>query len=153
MRGHFTHVTGLHITAELSPQFVGAGFNHGVMRDADDCAVGTIQGHRDPSRLPEQLIQFFLKSRRRFIHESASLGSSRVPKPPSGRNLPRNPHVLLLTFSTPERRAQKLTCTPARIPINCEIDQANALCTIDPFSVSSSGDTRRLLIDNDSRRL
>jgi hypothetical protein len=72
MRGHLSHVTGLHRTAELSPQFVGAGFDHRVVRDADDCTVCAIQGHRNPGGLLKQLIQLFLKCRRRFIHESAS---------------------------------------------------------------------------------
>ena len=72
MRGHFPHVSGLHRTAELSAQFVGAGFDHRVMRDADDLAVCAIQGHRNPGGLLKQLIQLFLKRRRRFIHDSAS---------------------------------------------------------------------------------
>jgi hypothetical protein len=72
MRGHLSHVIGLHRTAELSPQFVGTGFDHGVVRDADDRAVGAIQGHRNSGGLLKQLIQRFLKRRRRFIHESAS---------------------------------------------------------------------------------
>jgi hypothetical protein len=42
------------------------------MRDADDRTVGAIQGHRNPRGLLKQLIQLFLKHRRRFIHESAS---------------------------------------------------------------------------------
>jgi len=72
MRGHFSHVTGLHRPAELSSQFVGAGLDHGVVRDAHDSAVCTIQGHRDSGGLLKQLIQLFLKRRRRFVHESAS---------------------------------------------------------------------------------
>jgi hypothetical protein len=72
MRGHFPHVTGLHRTAELSPQLVGAGFDHRVVRDANDRPIGAIQGHRNPGGLLKQLIQLFLKRRRRFIHESAS---------------------------------------------------------------------------------
>jgi hypothetical protein len=72
MRGHFSHVAGLHRAAELSPQLVGAGFDHRVMRDANNRTVCAIQGHRDPSRLLKQLIQLFLKRCRRFIHESAS---------------------------------------------------------------------------------
>lgn len=72
MSGHFSHVTGLHGAAELSPQFVGAGFDHRVVRHADDRPVCSIQGHRNPGRFLKQLIQFFLKLRRRFIHESAS---------------------------------------------------------------------------------
>jgi hypothetical protein len=71
MRGHFPHVTGLHGATELSPQFVGTGLDHRVVRDADDRPVGTIQGHRDPGGLLKQLIQLFLKRRRRSIHESA----------------------------------------------------------------------------------
>lgn len=72
MRGHFSHVTGLHRPAELSPQLVGAGLDHGVVRDAHDGTVGTIQGHRDSGGLPKPLLQLFLKRRRRFVHESAS---------------------------------------------------------------------------------
>jgi hypothetical protein len=72
MRGHFSHVTGLHRPAELSPQLVGAGLDHRVVRDAHDRAVGTIQGHRDSGGLLKQLLQLLLKRRRRFVHESAS---------------------------------------------------------------------------------
>jgi hypothetical protein len=73
MRGHFSHVTGLHRPAELSPQFVGAGFDHRVVRNANDRTVCAIQGHRNPGGLLKQLIQLFLKRRRRFVHESASV--------------------------------------------------------------------------------
>lgn len=72
MPGQFSHVTGLHGTTESSSQFVGAGFDDGIVRDANDRAVGAIQGHRDPGGLLKQLIQLLLKHRRRFIHESAS---------------------------------------------------------------------------------
>jgi hypothetical protein len=72
MRGHFSQVTGLHRAAELPPQFVGAGFDHRVVRDANERTVCAIQGHRDPGGLLKQLIQLLLKRRRRFIHESAS---------------------------------------------------------------------------------
>ena len=72
MRGHLPHVTGLHRTAELSSQFMGAGFDHRVVRNANDRTVCAIQGHRDPGGLPQQLIQPFLKRCHRFIHESAS---------------------------------------------------------------------------------
>jgi hypothetical protein len=72
MRGHFPHMTSLDCTAELSPQFVGAGFDHGVVRDTDDGPVGAIQGHRNAGSLLKELIQFFLKHRSRFIHESTS---------------------------------------------------------------------------------
>jgi hypothetical protein len=72
MRGHFSHVTGLHSTAELSPEFVGTGFDHRVVRDADNRTVCAIQGHRNPGGLLKQLIQLFLQRRRRSIHESAS---------------------------------------------------------------------------------
>jgi hypothetical protein len=72
MRGHFSHVTGLHGTAELSPQFMGAGFDHRVVRNAHDRAVGAIQGHGNSGGLLKELIQLFLKCRRRFIHDSTS---------------------------------------------------------------------------------
>jgi hypothetical protein len=72
MRGQFSHVTGLDRPAELSSQFVGAGFDHRIVRDAHDRTVGPIQGHRNLSRLLKQLVQLFLKRRRRSIHESAS---------------------------------------------------------------------------------
>jgi hypothetical protein len=65
-------VTGLHGAAELSPEFMGTGFDHRVVRDADNRTVCAIQGHRDPGGLLKQLIQLFLKRRRRSIHESAS---------------------------------------------------------------------------------
>jgi hypothetical protein len=74
MRGHFSHVTGLHGPAELSPQFVGAGFDHRVVRDTNNRPVCAIQGHRNPGGLLKELIQLFLKRRRRFIHEPASAG-------------------------------------------------------------------------------
>ena len=72
MGGHVTHVTGLDCTAELSPQFVSAGLDHRVVRDANDRTVCTIQGHRNPGGLLEQLVQLFLERRRRFIHDSVS---------------------------------------------------------------------------------
>jgi hypothetical protein len=72
MRGHFSHMGGLDRAAELSPHLVGAGFDNRVVRDADDGPVGAIQGHRHPSHLAKELIQFLLKSRRRYIHESTS---------------------------------------------------------------------------------
>lgn len=53
---------------------MAAGFDHRVVRDTHDRTVGTIQGHRHPRGLVQQLIEFFLKRRRRFIHESASTG-------------------------------------------------------------------------------
>jgi hypothetical protein len=73
MRGHFSHVTGLHRAAESSPQFVGAGLDYRIVRHADDRPVCAIQGHRNTGGLLKQLVQFFLKRRRRFIHESASV--------------------------------------------------------------------------------
>ena len=72
MRGQFSHVAGLDGAAELSPHFVGAGFDDRVVRDADDGPVGAIQSHRNPSGLLKELIQFLLKRRCRFIHESTS---------------------------------------------------------------------------------
>jgi hypothetical protein len=72
MRGQFSHVCGLDRAAELSPHFVGAGFDNRVVRDADDGPVGAVQGHRHPSGLAKELFQFLLKSRRRYIHESTS---------------------------------------------------------------------------------
>lgn len=63
---------GLHRAAELSPELVGACFDHRVMRDTDDRSVGAIQGHRNLGGLLKQLIQLFPKCRRQFIHESAS---------------------------------------------------------------------------------
>jgi hypothetical protein len=81
MRGHFPHVTGLHFPAELSSQLVSPGFNHGVVRNAHDGAVGTIQGHRDSGGLMEQLFQLFLKRCRCISHESTSVpAESRFPK-------------------------------------------------------------------------
>jgi hypothetical protein len=102
MGRQFSHVSGLHRTAQLSPQLMGAGFDHGVMRDADDRPVGPIQGHRHSGSLSKQLIQTFLKRRCRSVHESASVwGQEWGPKVPSGRTLPRNRQVPLLTFCTP----------------------------------------------------
>jgi hypothetical protein len=72
VRSHFSHVSGLHRATEPSPQLVGTGFDHRVVRDANDRAVCAIQGHRNPGGLLKQLIQLFLKRRCRFIHESAS---------------------------------------------------------------------------------
>lgn len=81
MSGHLSHVTGLHRAAESSPQFVSAGLDDRVMRDTHDRAIDAIQGDRDTGGLPEQLIQFFLKRCRRFIHESASAeGGTASPK-------------------------------------------------------------------------
>jgi hypothetical protein len=109
--GHLPHVTGLHRAAESSPQFVSAGLDDRVMRDAHDRAVDAIQGDRDTSGLLQQLVQFFLKRRRRFVHESASAGRDWVPKVPSGRTLSQNRQVPLLTFCTRQQSAQKLACT------------------------------------------
>ena len=75
MRGQFSHVTGLRGPAESSPQFVGAGLDRRVVRDANDRPLCAIQGHRNPGGLLKQLIQLFLKRRDRFIHESASTRS------------------------------------------------------------------------------
>ena len=82
MSGQFSHVLGLHHAAELSPQFVGAAFDERVMGNAHDGAVGAIQGHRNLSSLLKQLVEFFLQHRRRFVHESASVRTSRDPQSP-----------------------------------------------------------------------
>jgi hypothetical protein len=72
MRSHLTHVSSLHLAAESSPQFMGSSFDDRVVRDADNRTICAIQGHRDPGSLSKQVLQLFLKRRRRFIHESAS---------------------------------------------------------------------------------
>lgn len=72
VRGHFPHVAGLHRTAELSSQFVGAGFDDGIVGHTDDRTVDAIQGHRDSGSFLQELVQFFLKRSCRSIHESAS---------------------------------------------------------------------------------
>lgn len=81
MRGEFSHVIGLNGTAELSTEFMGTRFDHRIVRNADDRAIGTIQGDRDAGRLLKQSIQRFLKCRRQSIHESASsLARTESPK-------------------------------------------------------------------------
>lgn len=77
MNGHFAHVTGLHRTAELPPQFVGAGLDHRIVRHTDDRAVGPIQSNRNSGRFLKQFVQLLLKSRCRSVHESASAGSEK----------------------------------------------------------------------------
>jgi len=62
----------LNLAAQPPPQFVSGGLDDGIMRDANNRTVCTIQGHRDPGALLKQLLQLFLKRRHRFVHESAS---------------------------------------------------------------------------------
>ena len=75
MIGQLTHVNGLHRTAEVPTEFVGASLDDRVMRHADDSAVCAVEGNRDPGGFLNQAFQLFLKGSCRSVHESASARS------------------------------------------------------------------------------
>jgi len=70
MPGELAHLPGLDPAAELAAQFMGAGLDHRVMGDADDGAVGPIEGHGDLRGLAQELIELVLECGRRPIHGS-----------------------------------------------------------------------------------
>jgi hypothetical protein len=81
LRGNFTHLTCLDLSAELLSQFVGAGLEHGVMRDADDRPFRPVQGDRDFGGFAQQLIEFLLQNHGLPIHGlTPSMPSLNPPK-------------------------------------------------------------------------
>jgi hypothetical protein len=83
MLGELAHLPGLDPAAELSPQFVGAGLDHRVMRETDEGALGAVEGHGDLRGLAQELVEFVLECGRRPIHGSTpSLSRSGPPELP-----------------------------------------------------------------------
>jgi hypothetical protein len=68
LRRDGAHLPSLDSAAEFLPQLVGTGFDHRVMGNSDDRAVGAIEGYGDFGRLAQELIEFFLQFGRRPIH-------------------------------------------------------------------------------------
>jgi hypothetical protein len=83
VRGEVAHLAGLDPPAELLPEFMRAGLDHRVMRDADDGALRVVQGYGDLRGFAQELIELFLECGRRPIHGSTpSMPESDPPKFP-----------------------------------------------------------------------
>jgi hypothetical protein len=81
VRGEVAHLTGLDPAAELLPEFMRAGLDHRVMRDAYDGALRVVQGHGDFRGFAQELIELLLECSRRPIHGSTlSMPRSDPPK-------------------------------------------------------------------------
>jgi hypothetical protein len=94
---------------------VGSGFDDRVVGCPNDGTLDPIQGYRNLGSLTKQLIKFFLQPASSSIHElGPSLGESVSPERHRAGRLPQIARVLLLTFSSVPRSAQKLTCTRGR---------------------------------------
>jgi hypothetical protein len=70
VRGEVAHLAGLDAATELAPQLMRAGLDHRIMGDADDGALGVVQGHGDLRGLAQEVIESSLECGRRPIHGS-----------------------------------------------------------------------------------
>ena len=118
MSGQCSQVGGLDRPTESSPQFVGPGFDEGVMSNAHDGAVEPFQGHRDAGGLLKQLIQLFLKPRHRFIHESASYWAGLGPQSPKWPHSTRKSPGSPINVLQPPIEAAKVDVQLERNPEN-----------------------------------
>jgi hypothetical protein len=94
VRREVAHLAGLNPPAELLPEFMRAGLDHRVMREADEGALRVVQCHGDFRGLAQELIELFPERRRHPIHGSTlSMPRSDPPEYPGAALYHRIPEV------------------------------------------------------------